>query len=383
MIAQRRPALQIAAYYFFYYGAIGTFIPYIALHYQRIGLGGEQIGLLTALAPAVLLIAGPLWGAIGDRFNLHRHLLPIATLGAVLPAVLMAFTDSLAGLIFLTVTQAFFSTAIGPLADSAALEISSATRVPFGQLRIGGSIGFMVISVATGWLLVHVSTPYLFFAYAACMIIAALVAMPLPARRHYWNAPIWDGLGLLIRQPSFAVFLAVALLVGASAMAVGNFFPLHIAAIGGDASVIGIAGAIGALSELPILYNSDKVLRRMGGLWAGMATGVAVYAVRWWLLSLMTSPALIMALQLSHSISFGLYLISSVAYADSLAPEGLAATAQSLLVAASFGLGAMIGSLGGGVLYANVGAATLFQIAGIVNVLALGLLFWIRIRRRQ
>ena len=106
-----RSAWLISAYYFFYYGAIGCIIPYIPLYYQHIGLGGEQIGLLSGLGPIVLLAAGPLWGSIGDRFNLHRRLLPIASAGVILPALIISRTENLTGLIALTLLQSFFATA--------------------------------------------------------------------------------------------------------------------------------------------------------------------------------------------------------------------------------------------------------------------------------
>lgn len=37
--------------------------------------------------------------------------------------------------------------------DSAALEIAATTQTAFGQVRLGGSLGFMSISVFVGWLL--------------------------------------------------------------------------------------------------------------------------------------------------------------------------------------------------------------------------------------
>ena len=166
----RRYAYLVSAYYFFFFGAIGCLVPYIPLYYLKIGLGGEQIGLITGLGPIVLLIASPLWGAVGDRFNLHRRLLPIATAGAILPTLIIPLTTQLVPLIALTILQAIFATAIGPLIDSAAIEIAARERVPFGVVRLWGSIGFIVFSVLTGWLLITLPITTIFYGYAACMI---------------------------------------------------------------------------------------------------------------------------------------------------------------------------------------------------------------------
>ncbi len=48
--------------------------------------------------------------------------------------------------------------------DSAALEIAATTRVPFGQLRLWGSIGFLFISTSVGWLLTFLPAFWLFYA---------------------------------------------------------------------------------------------------------------------------------------------------------------------------------------------------------------------------
>ena len=378
-----RPAFLICAYYFFYFGAVGCLAPYIAIYYQRVGLSGEQIGWLSGLGPIVLLLSGPLWGAIGDRFNLHRQLLPLATVGVIIPTLIMAHSARFGPLVVLVLLLSFFSTAIGPLMDSAALEISEITQVPFGRLRIWGSIGFTLIATALGWLLKWIGVEWLFYSYAACMAMAALVALPLPARQHHWRAPIQQGFQQLLAQPSFIIFLGAALLVGASIMAVSYFFPLHIKAIGGDTNLIGLANAVAALAEMPVLFRADTLLKRVGGLWAALVISTAAYVARWWFLASATTPAAILLLQLMHSVTFGLFLVASIAYVNAQAPKGLSATAQSLLIAAMWGVGPTLGAIGGGVIYARYGAPTLFRLASAVTVAALGLLLVLRFVKHQ
>lgn len=110
---------------------------------------------------------------------------------------------------------------------------------------------------------------------------------------------------------------------------------LFIQEIGGDTALIGVAGAVAAMSEMPVMFRGDRAIKRLGGVWNAVAIATAVFMVRWWLLSLVTSPAVVLWLQVSHGVSFGLFLVASIAYVDSLAPRGLSATAQSLLVVAT------------------------------------------------
>jgi hypothetical protein len=50
--AQGSAALWLArAYYFFYFGAVGAYFPYINLHFERVGLNGAAIGALASISP--------------------------------------------------------------------------------------------------------------------------------------------------------------------------------------------------------------------------------------------------------------------------------------------------------------------------------------------
>ncbi len=371
----RRHAWLIGAYYFFLYGAIGCLIPYLPLYYQRVGLRGEQIGSLLGLGPLLLLVLGPWWGALGDRFNLHRQLLPLTSLAVILPVYFISLHSNFYLLLVITFVQAFFATAIGPLIDSAALEVAETVQVSYGNLRLGGSIGFSVASLAMGWLLTRWPLEWLFYGYMLNMALAALVALPLPARRSHWQAPMWQGFQRLFSQPSLALFLGAALLIGISINAAQFFFPLYVSSIGGDSNVLGIAGAVAAFSEIPVMFYASRLIQRLGGLWVGLATGAVIYILRWFALSWVTTPATVVLLQLLHGASFGLFLTAGVAYVDTQSPPGLSATAQALFIAMLWGLGAAAGSFGGGIIFERLGAPALFQSAGVIIILALFLLF--------
>ncbi|HKZ69927.1 MAG TPA: MFS transporter [Anaerolineales bacterium] len=367
-------AWLMAAYYFFFYAAIGVLLPYLPLYYEHIGLRGEQIGLLLGLGPVVLLISGPLWGSLGDRFNLHRWLLPLATTGALAPIFLIPLTRDLTQLLSIVIVQAFFATAIGPLMDSAAIEIAETSGTSFGQLRLGGTIGFMIFSVIIGKLLTFISLAWIFYAYMFFMALAALTALALPGRRRHWNAPMAQGVRALLNQPALLVFLIAAFLIGIALTAAQYFFPLYVRRIGGDSNLLGIAGAIAALSEMPVFFNAKRLLKRINNLWLAVFIATAGYVVRWYALSLTVTPTGVLFVQLLHGVSFGLFIISGVAYVESQAPPGLSATAQALFIAAMWGLGAFVGSLGGGIIFERFGPTALFQSAGVVTLLALALL---------
>src|SRR4030095_14724037 len=91
------------SFYFLYFAALASFMPFIVLFYQDLKFNGAQIGLLTGLPPLITLVAGPFWTGLAD--STRRHTL-IMGMGIVLAAVVI-FT-----LPFLTGFIAFFSVVV-------------------------------------------------------------------------------------------------------------------------------------------------------------------------------------------------------------------------------------------------------------------------------
>jgi len=74
-------------FYFFYYAAMASLFPFLALHYEQIGLDKQQIGLLAGIPPILVLLGGSLWGAAADATRRHKLALAVAIVGAVGPLI--------------------------------------------------------------------------------------------------------------------------------------------------------------------------------------------------------------------------------------------------------------------------------------------------------
>jgi MFS transporter, PPP family, 3-phenylpropionic acid transporter len=56
------PVLISSALFFGYYMALGSYLPFINLYYERLGLSGVQIGILSALPVLVAASMVLVWG---------------------------------------------------------------------------------------------------------------------------------------------------------------------------------------------------------------------------------------------------------------------------------------------------------------------------------
>lgn len=368
MIITRRRALNLArAYYFFFFAAIGCFIPYANLYFEQMGLSRTEIGLLSSLLPLGLIIAGPIWGGLGDRFRLHRVLLPLASFGPIVPVLLMPWTTRFEWLLLLTAAMALTSTPIGALIDSATLELLEDNPRAYGGIRLGGTLGYSVSTLVMGTLTERFGLVWGFAGYALCMALAGVVALGLPSRRARLQTSFNAGLRDLTAQRPLMFFLAGSLLIGMAFQAAVVFYPLRLQALGASTALIGIASALAAVAELPVLVYSNAVLKRLGA-WGSVTVGALTYAVRWTLVALASDPLFATLTQLTHTLSFALFLVGGVTYVDERTPPGLSATAQGVFNASMFGIGAALGTASGGWLYDQFGAPVLFLCAAAASL---------------
>ncbi len=77
-----------------------------------------------------------------------------------------------------------------------------------------------------------------------------------------------------------------------------------------------------------------------------------------------------MLVELSHGLSFSLFLVASVDYVNRIVPSAWRATGQSLFWAAYFGLGSILGNLWAGWLYDLWGVQAMFRANGVLILLA-------------
>ena len=67
--------LVYKAFYFLFYGAVGSLFPYLAVFYKQLYLSAQQVGFLIGIRPFIQMCAGPLWGALADTYNVKRFIL--------------------------------------------------------------------------------------------------------------------------------------------------------------------------------------------------------------------------------------------------------------------------------------------------------------------
>jgi len=144
--------------------------------------------------------------------------------------------------------------------------------------------------------------------------------------------------------------------------------------LGLPSSITGLGMALGVACEVVALLVFPWLERRFS-LRALFAVAFAGTALRWALLSRAESAAAVVALQLFHALTFGLWWGCAIGGMSRTVPPRLRATGQALFSAVVFGAGQATGYVLSGIGYDRFGGVPpLYAWAAAVEVLPLVLL---------
>jgi len=375
-VALRRALWIARLYYFGFYGALGSIIPFFNVYLQERGLSGPQIGLMASVPPLIALAANPVWGAIADRWQAYRQVLVICALGAGLSSLAFIWVDQFVSILIFLCMLNFFRTPISAILDGTVMGLIAVhPEVDYARQRVFGSFGWIALSLTVGYLAgqVHIYTIFVlhtFFLAALC----ALLSLRLPVQRTGNSVNYSEGLRTLLRLPAYRTLLIYLVLFGAGSACISNFLGLNILRLGGTAALIGYTNASAAILEVPMMFQGHRWSRRFNRR-DTLVIAMVGFALLWALIGASTSPWMVPVFVAAYGIFFALLWVAFVGFANALAPDGLRASAQAIAQSGHSGLGWAMGSLLSGFLWAWYPPAVFYgaAIMAAAGALILGL----------
>jgi MFS transporter, PPP family, 3-phenylpropionic acid transporter len=358
------------SFYFFYFAAIATLLPYLVLYYEELGLSGRQMGFLTALPPLITLVSAPLWTGVADSTHRHRLVLSLSLLSCILAILAVSTVSTYWALLPLVVLFAFAIAPAGPLADTATMTMLVNEKDMYGRVRLGGSFGWCIASVIAGVVIEQTGLHSSFYLFSILMAITLLIGLKLVFPRVITRVSIQHGLHSLLRKPRWVLFLSLAFVGGIGIAAVNTYLFFYMGELGSSKTLMWIGMVVATLSEMPVLYFSNRLIRRFN-VFGLLVIGLAATGVRLLLFAMVNMPVGIIFVQLMSGLTFPLIWVAGVTYANEHAPAGMNATAQGLFGSVLMGFGAATGNFLGGFLIDSQGTQFMYMFFGILVLVAL------------
>jgi MFS transporter, PPP family, 3-phenylpropionic acid transporter len=365
----------LAAYYFWYFAAIGVSEPYLTPFWRSLGFSSAELGLLSAIAPGVAAIAPFLWTAYADATRQGERIFLWNTWAAALTAFFLPNLRAFLPVALAVLVYSTFRMALIPLANSMVFRALAGHRQGYAGIRLWGTVGYIVVAVAAGAGVDRLGLRAGIYGIALSMLACAVAAW-LGRRRERVSLPpvsLVEFLQVLRRRP-VVLFLVASGLAQMSYGPYSTFFTIHLERLGFSKSFAGSAWALAAGSELIVMLLWPR-LCTLATARTWLTAALAMHALRWGLSVIARGPVFLMAVQLTHAFTFGVFYLASVQTVDALAPEGLRATAQGVFASITFGVSGVFGSILGGLGYESLGMERLYAVASILAATATTL-YW-------
>jgi PPP family 3-phenylpropionic acid transporter len=380
-VARKLPYWRLSGFYFFYFAALGAFLPYWALYLQAVGRTPAEIGQLMALLAGTKLVSPNLWGWLADRSGRSMRLIRGAAGLTAASFALVFWFFGFGWLTLITFLFGFFWNASLPLFEAVTLAHLSQDSHGYARVRLWGSIGFIVAVLAVGKALDTVVVidclPILIF---LLFLGQALVSLLVPERSIRIAERGNGSLFAILKQPRVVAFFVVLMLIQIAHGPYYVFFSLYLRASGFDTSQTGQLWALGVLAEILLFVFLHRILRRFA-LRPIMMISIALGVLRWLIIAwFVESLAAVAFAQVLHAATFGASHVAAIHLVHKYFAGPHHGKGQALYSSLSFGLGGMLGSYFSGVWWTSQGPALVYSAAAGVSLLAL-VIFWVWVER--
>jgi PPP family 3-phenylpropionic acid transporter len=366
-------AARLRLYFFFLFVTFGAFLPFFPPWLEGRGVRGLSMSALMALVPAMGVVGPPACGALSDWLGLRTGVLRAsAAVGLLSTALLVAATrlEPRLGFGVLLVPTLLYSTsraASVAMADVVAIEAAGSSG-SYGSFRLWGSLGFLITAFAVGRLInVHdaLALPVFMAASSAVALALSLMVRARPLARGLKLGAI---VGPVLRDRAFLRFLVVVVLGFGAHVCYDVCFSLHLGRLGMGARVVGLAWAVGTLAEVGLFAIAHRIFARFSSAKLLVAS-LSVGAMRWLFIAFVPVPALLLALQPLHALSFALLWVASIDLMARRVPPSALATARGIFTA-TVGVGSVAGMLAWGALFEAHGGSASFGCAAALAACA-------------
>ena len=357
-------------FYLLHFAALSSFMPFLVLFYQGLEFTGAQIGLLTGIPPLITLFASPFWTGLADAKRLHKL---VMGMGIVVSILVVLLLPSFTGFVLVFLMIILFNMFLSPvhsMADSATIAMLGEERAMYGRIRLGGTIGWGLFAPIAGALVQNYGLRIVFWIFPAIMLLNFFISQRFVHGSYQGGNANQGSIRTLLTNRRWINFLFLAFLGGLGSFSAASFLFPYMAELGANESTMGIALMIATLTEIPVFFFGNRLVKRLGS-YSLLLLALVMFGIRSLLYAAVSSPFMVLIVQAFGGMIFPAMWLAGVSYADENAPANLKSSAQGLLGATSFGVGSAVCGFAGGLLLESMGGRGLYLIFGIVILVGL------------
>ena len=325
----------------------------------------DAIGTAYSVGPIAAIVSPFFLGMIADRYFASERVLGVLHILVAIvmfAAPMFAEGSSASTTLFISVLLIHMLCYMPTLGLTNTLSFHHLTNQEkqFPVVRVFGTIGWIVANFVVSGLLAADKNAVQFYLTGFSAILLGLYSFtlphtPPPAKGRKTSAREILGMDslILMKQPSFAVFIICSFLICAPLAAYYAFAPVfidsaHLGIFVSDSGMEKVATYMmfGQIAEIVFMLVMPLCFARLGVRWM-LLIGMLSWVLRYALFALGATDSvvwMIMAGILLHGICYDFYFVTGFIYVDRKASPEIRGQAQGLLVLVTQGVGMLIGA---------------------------------------
>ncbi|KAF5275349.1 hypothetical protein FQR65_LT04177 [Abscondita terminalis] len=260
--------------------------------------------------------------------------------------------------------------------EGAVIAILREHKADYGLQRVYATIGGMISSPLSGWLIDYASrgkdfTDFrpIFFIYAGLKIIFSVLVLFVNLEFKEPATNVISDVFLVLKKIELLTLFVAFFVLGNIWGYIESFLFWLIQDLGGSKSLMGITITVGGIAGIPLLVLSGPIIKRIGHANV-IFIGFLFYSIRLLGYSLIYNPWLCLIFEAMESITSSLTVTAVVTYGAKLSTVTTDSSIQGLLGCLYFGVGKGSGGLIGGYLMKFIGTRTTFQVFAAASVVS-------------
>lgn len=250
--------------YFFFYFSLGCFNSIMAIYLEGIDKSSSEVSFILSSLGVFTIFIQPMLGYFSDKLESPRRISQYALMIAVVTGGVFVFLRmNVLLFLFYGVTVAILM-GVMPLLEK--LAISS--PYSYGKIRLWGSVGYAFSAQISSLIYQNFSSYVLFavFVLTCCVGIYGLSTLKDDAVQkggRKETVRLADLVNGLLKNYRFLLFLMLSFLFNGLSNVALMYFPQIILETGGNLSMVGTAGLLATLFEIPVLLGSDFFVKKI------------------------------------------------------------------------------------------------------------------------
>ncbi len=341
------PYWRLSSFYFFYFALVGAWLPFWPLYLQENGFNATDIGYLAGILMATKIVAPNIWGWLADKTGRRMAVIRGGSLIALVIFLGLFFRlDSFWWMAIIIAGYSFFWNAVLAQFEVVTLSHLGTRYQRYSQIRLWGSIGFIVAVTLLGYSFDYVSISWLPWVIVFLLLGIWLSSLTVDEKNEiHPNQLERRSLRKVIKQPAIIAFFVACFLLQVSHGPYYTFFSVYLEDHGYSRTVTGLLWSLGVVAEVVVFIVMHKLLSRFS-LRQIMFASLIISVIRWLLLGFYVDDWMIVVVaQLMHAASFGSYHAFAVEMVRRFFTGGLEGQGMAMYSGLSFGAGGAVGAV--------------------------------------